>query len=232
MPLPNGIDPHQARATFPSLFTSGESISTSEKGAGARLYLPLPEQYCMPGNRRPIDATSFPDLFALLSPSSALDQLSGATSDHASLQALPRPRWHKGFDISGHSFLLTLSVLILARELSPTWRMWKRRIESIWSPTPSLQSRIGKGGKISLVSQRQKGDRGSVAQIHHVVGVLATILVGGWIWMILMTAVYFHNPPEKLSGLRESSVHVTLATLANFCDRPPSYPSALLARCR
>ncbi|WVW86456.1 hypothetical protein I302_108504 [Kwoniella bestiolae CBS 10118] len=170
VPLPTGVDLKIARETFPSLFTAGE------KASNGRIYVPLPHQYC---SGTPLTPTTFPQLFNLIPSHSNIH----ATSSHESLQALPRPRWHRGFDISGHAFLLTLSVMVLGRGLAETWRSWAASASRVQSRKPIRR------------------DNGTLALIHYWSGIAATGLVGIWCWMILMTGVYFHNPPEKLSGL-------------------------------
>ncbi|WWD19910.1 hypothetical protein CI109_104379 [Kwoniella shandongensis] len=186
--LPKEIDINVARNTFSTLFTSGVSTSTSTKGNG-QLYLPLPGKFC---TGTPLTPSTFPDLFNLL-PSSAVGAIQGQkpTDDHVSLQALPRPRWHKGFDISGHAFLLTLSIMILARELEPSWRSLIAKRSNVTANRKSAR-------REKIVHEEERGWLG----IAHVVAtVLGTGLTGIWLWMVVMTAVYFHNPPEKLSGL-------------------------------
>ncbi|KAK8853478.1 hypothetical protein IAR55_004185 [Kwoniella newhampshirensis] len=186
--LPKEVDVSLARKTFSTLFTSGQTTTSPQAG---RLYLPLPEKFC---TGTPLTPSSFPDLFALL-PSSAILQTGNPvpTDDHESLIALPRPRWHKGFDISGHAFLLTLSIMVLARELEPTWRAWLHQ--------GSTSKKAGKRGAGSDIGGEEETQRGWLAIVHPVVTLLGTGLLGIWLWMIVMTAVYFHNPPEKLSGL-------------------------------
>ncbi|WVQ83729.1 hypothetical protein IAT38_005873 [Cryptococcus sp. DSM 104549] len=168
VPLPSSIPTALARHTFPKLFTSGDN----------RLYLELPGEFC---TGKPLNPSTLPELFMLLSGTGGGANLGEKpTTNHESLQALSRPRWHKGFDISGHSFLLALSVMVLGRELESSWRAWARR-------------RAGGQGAV--------GASGQNGVVHEVVAAAGTALVAIFSWMILMTAVYFHNPPEKLAGL-------------------------------
>lgn len=51
----------------------------------------------------------------------------------------------------------------------------------------------------------QLGNEQLRARIHAVATVLGTALLVLWLWMTLMTATYFHNPQEKISGLGELS---------------------------
>ncbi|WWC91993.1 uncharacterized protein L201_006947 [Kwoniella dendrophila CBS 6074] len=197
VPLPTGVDLRKAREIFPSLFTAGESTRNIQLAATtSKIYVPLPGQFC---SGKPLNANTFPELFSLIPD---LSSTLKATSNHESLQALPRPRWHKGFDISGHSFLLTLSVLVLGRELSQTWKSWAAS---------------------SVIRRRSiKQDQGIQSITHKWSGVAATGLVAIWCWMILMTAVYFHNPPEKLSGL---VLGLATSYLINILIPPSSSPS-------
>ncbi|WVF67375.1 hypothetical protein IAT40_002130 [Kwoniella sp. CBS 6097] len=196
--LPSGVDLSAARQAFPTLFTSGSDVpSAAATSQSSTIYVPLPAQFC---SGIPLNSASLPELFALL-PSSATGKME-ATSQHAPLQALPRPRWHRGFDISGHAFLLTLSVMVLARELVETWRGWG----------------------VSSAKRRKivRVDRGWLGVLHQWSGALGTGLVGLWAWMILMTAIYFHNPPEKQSGLL---LGLLTAYLINLII-PPSTPTS------
>lgn len=93
---------------------------------------------------------------------------------HAALH-LPPPRFSGGFDISGHAFLLTLGALILAAEVAPSWKAYRAR------------------GYTQRTGQK--------ARIHAIATVLATALIGLWVWMLFMTAIYFHDVHEKLAGL-------------------------------
>lgn len=145
-----------------------------------QLYLPLPHAFC--SLRRPLTPKSHPELFSLLSsrstafPTSTETNTLHPTSSHPGL-TLANPRWHRGFDISGHAFLLTMSTLVLGRELTPSWR-------------GERSGSIGRAG-------------GWGRWVHIAATWAGTGLVGLWIWMVAMTAVWFHDPPEKLSGLSE-----------------------------
>lgn len=176
LPLPPSISPTLARHTFSKLFTAGPQGSSGEE----KIYIALPYKFC---TGVPLTPGALPELFALLpggGKGTAIPPGGGPTASHESLAPLPRPRWHKGFDISGHSFLLTLCIMVLGRELAPTWQAWA-------------------GGKTAgLLNGRGRGWKG---KIHGLIALAATGLIGIWMWMVLMTAVYFHNPPEKLAGL-------------------------------
>ena len=146
-----------------------------------QLYLPLAHSFC--SFRLPVTPASHPELFSLLPPVQTDTTLNALrpTSSHPSL-TLPNPRWYRGFDISGHAFLLTHSALVLARELGPSWR----------------------GERASPVGRAAGWGR----WVHRLATIGGTALVGIWVWMLGMTGVWFHNPPEKLSGLGQSFFHI------------------------
>ena len=164
--LPLDLDPAtqlspDAIASLAAL--SGAGVTT---GGPAPAYLPLPPAFC--ASRTPLTALTAPEIFGFLS------GLPGYTDG----QKL-RGRWRRGHDISGHTFLLVLAVMLLARQLGPTWRAW-------------LSSGRGRG---QAGSHRRPSNRHTLAEV------LGTALVGLWVWMLFMTGLYFHNPQEKLSGL-------------------------------
>ncbi|WWC64877.1 uncharacterized protein I303_107491 [Kwoniella dejecticola CBS 10117] len=195
VPLPKDADLKAARDIFPTLFTAGESSRTVTQNQAGKIYVPLPHQFC---SGTPLTVNTFPQLFSLIPAYANLK----ATSNHESLQALPRPRWHRGFDISGHAFLLTLSVMVLGRELAETWRSW--------AATSSRRRRVA------------TNNDSTISLIRRWSSIVASGLVGIWCWMILMTGIYFHNPPEKLSGL---VLGLSTAYLINVLIPPSSSPS-------
>lgn len=142
---------------------------------GDDVYLPLPNRFCQ---TTPLSEKNHPHLFNFLRDAHGIHE-----RVHAALR-LPPPRWSGGFDVSGHAFLLTLGALILASELAPSWRsaLAKKaagvRVLSNTNMRPTLRHRL------------------------HVLSTIAgTALLGLWVWMLFMTAIYFHDPDEKLAGL-------------------------------
>ena len=136
--------------------------------------LPLPTSFC--ASKLALTPSTYPSLFEVLKAT--------MNSNLLSRTRMPQPRWHKGFDISGHAFLLTMAALLLVREVAPSWRSMLRTTR-----TPHASGRsasIGRGGPV-----------------HSAAVLLATGLLGLWLVMLGTTAVYFHNPSEKLSGLGE-----------------------------
>lgn len=126
--------------------------------------LQVPPEYCV--SRTLISPQTHPGLFTSI------------------VEANIAPTWktsakiYRGHDISGHIFLLTLSVLFLHDQLQPAWK--------------------------TLAFRRYNSSQYKVA-----VG-FATLLMSFWLFMILMTSVYWHTPFEKLSGLGMSCLACTL----------------------
>lgn len=165
--LPEGLD-------LKEKMFSGANVVDSSEGQ----LLQLPNTFC--NLRKPLTPLSHPDLFKSLS----------ASSSHP-LSSLV-PKWRRGFDISGHSFLLPLSSVLLSHELAPTWRKW--------AGIPVSSGQVINSNAI----------RGYWGLGNAVAGLLGTMLVQLWIWMLVMTGAYFHDPKEKLAGLSESSQLVAL----------------------
>lgn len=162
--------------------------------APERVYLPLHSDFC--ARRLPLDTKTHPRLFALLSAAhDAQEEI------HRALH-LPPPRWSGGFDVSGHAFLLTLGVIVLAAELAPSWRAALAERRGVATRGPG--------------SGAGKGVRGIVHVLSTVAG---TALIGLWVWMLFMTAVYFHHTHEKLAGFGEyrASWRSQRASLAFAC---------------
>ena len=119
---------------------------------------------------------------------------------------IPRPRWYKGHDISGHTVALTIASLLLVRELAPTWARWLRAAQVV----------LGRSADHPAALRMQSSAQGDLRELGHgVATVLGTALLGLWVFMLGVTAVYFHSPEEKLSGLGEcgSRLHQPLASV-------------------
>jgi Inositol phospholipid synthesis and fat-storage-inducing TM len=82
-----------------------------------------------------------------------------------------RARYLKGHDVSGHIFLLTLSVLFLADQLKPSITLYANQRIAAY-----------------------------VSGVHRIAMYFAFALSALWLWMVLMTGVYWHTPSEKASG--------------------------------
>ncbi|KAJ7783327.1 inositol phospholipid synthesis and fat-storage-inducing TM-domain-containing protein [Mycena metata] len=89
------------------LASGGECVLSLPDGAGA---MSLPAEYCHA--RTSISPATHPALFASSSAFVLPAEWTGAT-----------PRLRKGHDVSGHIFLLTLSILLLAQQLAPSFAL-------------------------------------------------------------------------------------------------------------
>ncbi|KAK6542207.1 hypothetical protein TWF694_007966 [Orbilia ellipsospora] len=85
-------------------------------------------------------------------------------------------RWDGGHDLSGHAFMLTHASLFLWAETLP------KLVDSLW------RSSVGTKNP-TLLTLEWYG-------VHWFVWAI----LGLWWWMLLMTSVYFHTWPEKISG--------------------------------
>lgn len=176
---------------------------------GDHVFLPVPERFCYGG----LDLTpkNHPGLFETLAQvGEGVGSLGAGKGEMGRL--VGKARFHAGFDISGHTFLLTLSCLILAKELAPSWRILFGGAKARTAP---------KGGRVMPVKTSRAAGNKPAAQdgpvpIDEATGslgrggsfnayatVFGTALIGLWSFMLGATAVYFHNPPEKLTGLSE-----------------------------
>lgn len=79
-------------------------------------YIPIPAQYCT--ERIRISPSTHPELFP--SPLLSAADLLSKSGAHAEWTGIPRLR--RGHDVSGHIFLLTLSICFLADQLRQTWQ--------------------------------------------------------------------------------------------------------------
>ena len=68
--------------------------------------------------------------------------------------------------------------MVLAREMAPSWQ--------------AGEARVGRAA-------------GWGRWVHVAATLGGTGLVGLWVWMLGMTGMWFHNPPEKLTGLGQSA---------------------------
>ncbi|KAK6529193.1 hypothetical protein TWF281_008377 [Arthrobotrys megalospora] len=85
-------------------------------------------------------------------------------------------KWDGGHDLSGHAFMLTHASLFLWAETLP------RLVDSLWRGSVSPRN-------VTPLMAEWFGVHWFVWSI-----------LGLWWWMLLMTSVYFHTWPEKVSG--------------------------------
>lgn len=138
-------------------------------------------QYCYAG--RSLSAKDHPHLFS-------------AFSDADASTSLLRPRWKGGHDISGHTYILVVASLYLLEEItpfipylfSPSMHDWVARLipRPLWAPQDPF----------STTHQPQ-----TIARRNLIAMVAVLMLIGFWTMSLAITAVYFHTPQEKVSGL-------------------------------
>lgn len=145
----------------PSLF---ERLTVAS-GGQCILNVPSGDQVIVPYtlcySKSTVSPASHPDLFPFAPQS--LDQAWNGT-----------PRLRRGHDVSGHIFLLTLSILLLVDQLAP-----------------------------SFYIRRQQGQgQGQWSALHYTAIVANITLIAVWFFGVYTTSVFFHSPLEKFTGLR------------------------------
>ena len=114
-------------------------------------------------------------------------------------------KWSGGHDISGHVFLLTLGTTFLAQEIG--WVLWRKIAASTSTNARAVDSRaIVMGDGAVKSAEVEAGLNGAAVESSAVLSAVlvtrfASVIVGLSMWMLLMTAIYFHTWPEKLTGL-------------------------------
>ncbi|SPO00581.1 related to SCS3 Inositol phospholipid synthesis protein [Cephalotrichum gorgonifer] len=105
-------------------------------------------------------------------------------------------RWHGGHDVSGHVFLLVLASGFLLQELGWVAGRWTGRLREERTVVMNDGSVRGAGVE-SQATGTAEGTKDSLG----LGGKVAAGAVALNIWMLLMTAIYFHTWFEKLTGL-------------------------------
>ncbi|KAI9902442.1 hypothetical protein N3K66_001794 [Trichothecium roseum] len=110
-------------------------------------------------------------------------------------------KWKGGHDISGHVFLLVLGTGFLMQELG--WPVLRWRDFS-----PDERSVVMSDGalKSASVEIRDGADKGKRWDGLGPGGKFVVVVMGLNLWMLLMTAMYFHTWFEKLTGLLTAAV--------------------------
>lgn len=98
---------------------------------------------------------------------------------------LKAAKWVGGHDVSGHTFLLMLSAYVIFVTLKPCYSHLIK-VNSVKDEKAPLQS--------------------GLSILHKVAVYFSIALLLLWIWMLLVTCVYFHTPYEKFTGLCEWSL--------------------------
>ncbi|CAM1505210.1 Fc.00g108470.m01.CDS01 [Cosmosporella sp. VM-42] len=105
-------------------------------------------------------------------------------------------KWKGGHDISGHVFLLVLGTAFLMQEVGWSVLRWsgrQREERSVIMPDGALKS-----ATVESESSIRQGAREPALGVG---GKFAVGIMGLSVWMLLMTAIYFHTWFEKFTGL-------------------------------
>jgi len=143
-----------------------------------RSFIVVPPEYCE--TKLKVSPRTHPALFT--DPeiiNSLAESLGKSLSD---LDISFKPRLYRGHDVSGHLFLLTLSILFLVDEVSPSLPFL---FPSIAPPHPSPGAPV----------------RPAAAPLHLNIVRATLVLIALWYWMAFTTSVYFHTVQEKISGI-------------------------------
>ncbi|QRV93918.1 inositol phospholipid synthesis protein Scs3p [Ceratobasidium sp. AG-Ba] len=130
----------------------------------------VPTEFCE--FRKPVSPITHPALFAS-------ELLTSRLSSTHSLD----PKWHtvpkfySGHDISGHIFLLTMSIFFLAEQISLSLPLVYPQLD----PVPGTVQQHG-------------------SDLHRIVVKASMVLLSIWFLMSWATAMYFHTAFEKISG--------------------------------
>ncbi|KAG8747017.1 hypothetical protein FRC10_002817 [Ceratobasidium sp. 414] len=159
----------------------------------------VPVEFCKLG--KPVSPITHPLLFAsdLLATG-----LSGTHSLDPKWRAIPK--LYSGHDISGHIFLLTMSIFFLSDQISIS--------------LPLVYPWLG-----SVPSTIQ--ERGS--ELHKIAVKASTVLLGIWFLMSWATAMYFHTASEKISGFLAGllAAYVVKLSIPTFSRAPPPIPRVI-----
>ncbi|TIC72801.1 hypothetical protein E3Q00_03588 [Wallemia mellicola] len=107
---------------------------------------------------------------------------------------LKAAKWVGGHDVSGHTFLLMLSAYVIFVTLKPCYSHLIR-VNSVKDEKAPLQS--------------------GLSILHKVAVYFSIALLLLWIWMLLVTCVYFHTPYEKFTGLLTGYMSIFTVSLIN-----------------
>ncbi|KAI9166571.1 FIT family protein scs3 [Paramyrothecium foliicola] len=105
-------------------------------------------------------------------------------------------RWKGGHDISGHVFLLVLGTGFLLQEVGwplLRWSGWSREERCVVMTDGAVKS-------AGVEAETATGE-GEGKPAFGIGGQVATAIAGLNVWMLLMTAIYFHTWFEKFTGL-------------------------------
>ncbi|CAK7236918.1 hypothetical protein SBRCBS47491_009799 [Sporothrix bragantina] len=153
------------------------------------------------GGCQALQAAVEDDVAADKEPSKLLLAATASACKHAGGQ------WRGGHDISGHVFLLVLGTTFLAQEIG--WVLWRKAASTSSSSsagrvadTRSLVMHDGavKSAEVEAGLAPSLSSESPTA-LSRIALRFAAAVVGLCLWMLLMTAIYFHTWFEKLTGL-------------------------------
>ncbi|KAM7193059.1 inositol phospholipid synthesis protein Scs3p [Naviculisporaceae sp. PSN 640] len=113
-------------------------------------------------------------------------------------------RWSGGHDISGHVFLLVLGSFFLVQEVGWVAARWSRYLREERSVVMNDGAIKGAGVEDLAKREGEQEKEGLGLGVLDALGrggTLAAAVAGLSVWMLLMTAIYFHTWFEKLTGL-------------------------------
>lgn len=204
----------------------GANAGNPDLGSFTPTYVEVPSEYCR--SRAVLSPSAFrghPEVLSALASALSLSPLSSDPSGGGSsvaeenivLETLKlKPRLYRGHDVSGHLFLLSLSILFLVDQLRPSLRLLRGTSSS---PPPSSSSSSSSsspptsssdpsppgsgvaGSEAGAAQEKQEQEKPSQAHIYAVLA--ASTLNVLWFVMAVSTSVYFHTPFEKVSGFGE-----------------------------
>lgn len=126
-----------------------------------------------------------------------LDSAVGSCSDSVSTtrsQCVQENNSWSGFDISGHTFLLTYCVYVLTEEVSglrqEVWGEYDSCLEMEYRAVNKLT------GVVAVLPRLHK----LTSPLAHSLELFAAALMTVWVTMVITTSLYFHSIPEKLIG--------------------------------
>lgn len=105
-------------------------------------------------------------------------------------------RWKGGHDISGHVFLLVLGTAFLLEEVG--WGWLRRADPAADDRTVVMPDGAVKGAGVEAEANADGRARAEGAVGLGIGGKFAAVVVGLSVWMLLMTAIYFHTWFEKV----------------------------------
>lgn len=170
-------------------------------------FINVPQEYCAYG--RNINPSVFPELFSLLKPKTKQLAEEGLYKPSTIEASDVRARFYEGFDLSGHVFLLFVSMAIIMRQLAPALRMVYERGTLVDSPNKRIGGAQLAGHALSIVVgvglvsiwSFVSVDTAVINQplrlLNHLVLVLACFQ------MLWTTSAYFHTNLEKIAGYCE-----------------------------